>query len=80
MGILYELEQKRLKAERAEIKTKTKEVKEAIDSGDTELIEALEEVREEALTLVDAGLGDAPIQVDKYCLPAAAILKILWRV
>ena len=57
VGILYELEQKRLKAERAEIKTKTKEVKEAIDSGDTELIEALEEVREEALALVDAGLS-----------------------
>ena len=80
MGILYELEQKRLKAERAEIKTKIKEIEEAINSEDAELIEALEAVREEALTLVDAGLGDAPIQVDKYCLPAAAILKILWRV
>lgn len=80
MGILYELEQKRLKAERAEIKTKIKEIEEAINSEDAELIEAIENVREEALTLVDAGLGDAPIQVDKYCLPAAAILKILWRV
>ena len=80
MGILYELEQKRLKAERAEIKTKIKGIEEAINSEDAELIEAIENVREEALTLVDAGLGDAPIQVDKYCLPAAAILKILWRV
>ena len=62
MGILYELEQKRLKAERAEIKTKIKEIEEAINSEDAELIEAIENVREEALTLVDAGFGDAPIQ------------------
>lgn len=80
MGKLYELEQKRLKAERTELKIKTKEVKDAIDSEDTELIEALEEAREGALALVDAGLGDEPIQVGKYCLPAGAILKILWRV